>query len=121
MHTVALANLPAVLVARMEGARPPESFRGDGCTACPDFFGPIDCRPACLFHDWAYRLGGGARQRLEADCAFYRNLRSLGLWRPMALFMFYRVRLWGRRHFHYAAGNKPEPFWRLLFSRYVRW
>lgn len=52
----------------MIGPKPPDWFRGDGCTMVPDgWWGE-----ACRWHDWAYRFT--RTPRLVADAMFCVNL-----------------------------------------------
>lgn len=94
-----LADLPESLVEKMEGPRPPEEFESDGCTGVWDYLIAVDCRPACFWHDHRYGVGGCKRKRLEADLAFYRNLRACDLGKPLATVRYLGVRLFGWRHF----------------------
>lgn len=114
-------------VAKMEGLVPPDDFDGDGCTWAPDYIGGADLRPACHFHDYAYRTGGCRRGRENADRRFYRNLLTCGVGRFWANVYFRRVRLFGARLYRYQHG-KPKGFWDWtvihvsdFFGRYFKW
>lgn len=101
------------------GDRPPHSFDGDGCTCSPDFaFNGADLRPACRWHDWAYRCGGSEVSRRAADRAFRVNLKFAGCPWWQARFYFHAVRWWGVLAWDYGGGAPPTV--RATFCRWWR-
>lgn len=123
MTKITNADLPDSLFKKMEGAQPISIFESDGCSCSPDEFGGVNLRPACHFHDWAYHIGGGVKERKEADQAFYRNLRECDLSRFRAGKYYRKVRLWGVSSFSWNKGKKPKHLflhrvW-LFFERYI--
>lgn len=108
-------DIPLSTLSRLRGPLPPRGFTGDGCSCAPDRWPPCtkqyDLRPACLFHDWAYRRGGDRRARQRADADFYRNLQACGMGPFWAGVYYRRVRLWGLRHFRWAPGQRPHGLW----------
>ena len=117
-----ISELPLPLTSIMEGDCPPLAFDSDGCTNSPDRVGGADLRPACLFHDWAYQVGGDKADRLAADDALFRNLVKCGLSAWKANLYYRRVRFWGVRHFQWSS-ERPTLWARivLFFSRYLTW
>lgn len=123
MKEIRNADLPESLLSKMEGGKPIDTFVSNGCSCSPDEFGGVDLKPACHFHDWAYHIGGGIKERKEADQAFYRNLRKCDLSRWRAGIYYRRVRLGGVNSFSWHFGKKPKNMflhrtW-LFFERYV--
>jgi len=114
-------DLPAYILGLMEGPVPPSGYACDGCTFSPDVLGGMDCRPACFYHDFAYKLGGGKRERLRADRTFYRNLRRCDVPRSLATLYFFEVRTWGNTAFTWTTEPRPR-FWRaFLETFFTRW
>lgn len=72
------------------GPKPPDDFKGDGCTSCPDGW----WREACRYHDWAYRSDVPV-SRFMADCYLLCNLWRLGC--PFGTVMWSAVRIFGGR------------------------
>lgn len=123
MKKITNADLPESLFHKMEGFQPVDTFESNGCSCSPDEFGGVDLRPACHFHDWAYFLGGGTKERKKADQAFYRNLRACDLSRWKAKKYYRKVRFWGASHFYWHKSQKPKHFFfhriYLFFERYI--
>jgi len=115
-------DLPEVLLSKMEGFKPIETFESNGCSCSPDEFGGVDLRPACHYHDWAYHLGGCEIDRKRADQELFRNLMVCGLSKFMANFYYRRVRLWGVKAFSWHKGKVPKNPWHwvlLFWKRYI--
>jgi len=119
---VTLNDLPSDLRRKMRGPRPPFDFCCDGCSWSPDELGPIDLRPACVWHDWAYRCGGFEKDRKRADREFWLNLQACGLSRWKATVYWRAVRGWGFSSFRYHGMNMPSAayrWWTRLIGRWV--
>ena len=58
-------------------------------------FDQLEC---AIAHDWAYSKYGGC-SRYQADCDFYRNLRSKGYHFPIAETIYAAVRACGASHY----------------------
>lgn len=97
-----ISDLPLMLLYEMEGPEPPADFVSDGCSCVFDRWFAVDCRPACLYHDFAYSIPGDAKARREADAAFYRNLRRCDLGKFVATIRWLGVRIFGGRHFNWT-------------------
>jgi len=125
--TFTRVDCPAYHAAMMEGPAPPNDYATNGCGGSrfdfvPDSIGPIQLLTPCVWHDWHYQLGGGKRQRLNADCFFYRNLKRVGLPNLLALLYFFEVRLWGHSHFLWTSEKKPrflKAFFESFFNRFI--
>jgi len=107
---------------KMVGPVPENGFESDGMTGCPDVIAGVDCRPAALFHDYAYTIGGDENDRWKADRDFCVNLLLCGLPHALADVAYRRVRLWGISHFRYDV--PPRRLYRAclyircFFTRY---
>lgn len=127
-RTVTRLDCPPYHAALMEGPAPPNDYEANGCGGAkidlvPDSIGPIQLRAPCVWHDYAYSEGGGKRERFDADCYFFRNLRRVGLPRLLSLLYFAEVRLWGHRYFTWTTEPRPKflaAFFESFFSRFVR-
>ncbi|MCC7423788.1 MAG: DUF1353 domain-containing protein [Planctomycetaceae bacterium] len=97
-------DVPFALLAKMEGPTPDPAFECDGCTCVANFLFAVDCRPACLYHDWSYKLGGDRWDRIEADRRFYRNMRSCDVGKFVATVRYLGVRACGWMFFNW----KPQ-------------
>ncbi|WP_298860530.1 hypothetical protein [uncultured Gimesia sp.] len=123
MKEITNADLPESLLNKMEGFKPMDTFKSNGCSYSPDEFGGVDIRPACHFHDWAYQLGGCKKDRKRADQALYRNLRACDLPRLWAGIYYRRVRLFGVGAFSWHKGKVPKNPWHyfwLFWERYIQ-
>lgn len=118
----------------LEGPKPAEGFKCDGCSWSPDSWAGYKLWPACVIHDYHYRTadlrgvpGGGvpgtAAGRAYADATFRRNLVTLlreqgcGPVRSQRVAWIYwgRVRIWGASAFqHWSAGEKPASRWQRI-------
>lgn len=122
-----LAYHPAY--SRMVGFAPPDSFVSNGASWAPDVFLGTDVTPAAHWHDYGYsRKSPGLhteQSRYWRDQEFLSNLRTCGLGSCVAHAYYFRVRLFGHRHYQYDPGQEPKRtlrFWlRLFFGRYLRW
>lgn len=101
-----LSDLPPALASQMEGYTPPDDFESDGCTVVWDVIIAVDTSPACHWHDWSYQLGGCKRKRLEADRAFYRNLRRCDLGKFLSSLRYLGVRWLGWTRFNWSGKGK---------------
>ena len=106
------SDLPAELLDKMRGPKPPDDFKSNGCTCSPDSIGGVDLRPACHFHDYHYSLPKGHKDRDEddneawrakTDFRFFRNLRKCDLSRRRANTYFRFVRCFGFLFYNYQG------------------
>jgi hypothetical protein len=110
-------------------AAPPEWYKSNGATNAPDRIGVVDLRPAAHRHDYRYEKGGTEWDRYVADMLFlYDAIQcclAFAARTRLARIYFYRVRLWGYRHFMYSEGHEPESWLRLwlklFIGRYLQW
>jgi hypothetical protein len=119
-----VSDVDTVTIELLEGPRPPAWFVSDGCTMAPDEILGHDLRPACLYHDWLYFLGGTEAARGVADRRFFRNLLACGA-SPMLAGVYYRrVRTEGLAFWvHIPPVGRASRAWyflRALVSRYFR-
>jgi hypothetical protein len=125
------SDLPADLLAQMEGPHPPDDFVSNGCTKSPDYVGAMTLQPACHHHDYSYALysftgeGGTEQARMKADTELYRNLVRLGLRRRRAYYYFAGTHVFGHDAYSYAPDAKPKRgffFWiKLSATLFWRW
>ena len=124
--------------AFMLGDLPPDDFVSNGASWAPDVLFSVSFRPAAHFHDYGYGDEHPGRWcpvqmksirdewlRYQLDQEFKENLLICGAHPWVARMYYYRVRLWGHRHFKYSKGCEPKRnlrFWlNLLIGRYVEW
>lgn len=126
---------PEYLWRNMQGALPLAGFVSDGCTCSPDSIWGMVLWPACVIHDYAYRVALPAQRRCWhsrwlADRTLRRNISRLVRLQNMdrvtawllAWVVWGRVRIWGGRCYqHWADGEEPLSRWLLFREAWGLW
>ena len=84
----------------MRGPLPFDAVDGDGCTKSPETVphhigGTVSVSLACLFHDYAYYIGGTESDRAESDRCLLVNMVTLGADASVALVYYRAARVFG--------------------------
>jgi len=133
------ADLPRDLIRKMRGPTPPDDYVSNGCTCSPDFVLGNDVRAACHWHDWAYaslqrkvqakhprlvtmddytaKTEAIEYDRMEADAAFYHNLRQCECGWFWAMRYFRTVRFTGMDYFTYRPLAMRPQGWRRVYAK----
>ncbi len=126
---------PEYLWRNMRGPLPLDGFVSDGCTCSPDSIWGMVLWPACVIHDYAYRVGlprqvRNWHSRWLADRTLRRNISRLiqlqwggriAAW-LLAWVVWGRVRIWGCGCYqHWADGEESLSRWLLFREAWGLW